>query len=64
MPLNHGVVISSDHQADLIRKQMRKCAHRRNVILAIIKAHYNTVKTRPSSIFLIIIALEHFIEFK
>ena len=30
--------------------QMRKCAHRSNVIVRIIKAHYNIVKTRPSNV--------------
>ena len=29
---------------------MKKYAHRRNVILGIIKAHYNIVKTRPSNV--------------
>ena len=30
--------------------QMDKCAHKRNVILGIIKAHNNIVKTRPSNV--------------
>ena len=30
--------------------QKDKCGHRRNVILGIIKAHYNIVKTRPSNV--------------
>ena len=29
--------------------QMEKYTHRRNVILEIMKAHYNIVKTRPSN---------------
>ena len=32
------------------KKQKEKCAHRRNVILGIIKAHYTMVKTRPSTL--------------
>ena len=31
-------------------EQMEKYAHRRNVILGIIKAHYNIVKTGPSNV--------------
>ena len=43
--------ICQDKQiCEILSDQKKKYAHRRNVILGIIKAHYNIVKTRPSNV--------------
>ena len=34
----------------VVASQMEKYVQRRNVLLGIIKAHYNIVKTRPSKV--------------
>ena len=41
---------ATDAQSGRFLRQNEKYTHRRNVILGIIKAHFNVVKTRPANV--------------